>query len=152
MAQVFLGIGTNIGNRRENIKKAIRLLREEGIKVEKISKIIETEPDGGPPQPKFLNAAVKIHTRLTAPGLLKKIKRIERDMGRVPNVRFGPRIIDLDILTFDNLVLKTKDLTIPHPRMWEREFVLKPLSSIIALSSLKRLKGNLKKRILKSKR
>ncbi len=137
MARVFIGIGSNIGDRKENIKKAIKLLGKEGCKIEKISKIIETVPVGGPPQPKFLNAAIKIKTDLSPPRLLNKLKKIEKVMGRKRTVRWGPRIIDLDILLYDKLTLKTKKLTIPHPRMWQREFVLKPLSSLVSLNKLK---------------
>lgn len=146
MTRVFLGIGTNIGRRQANIKKALTLLRQEGIGIEKVSKIIETDPIGGPPQPKYLNAVVSVNTCLSPRQLLKKIKKIENDMGRIKTARLGPRIIDLDILLYSNLVLESKDLTIPHPRMWERDFVLGPLSSLISLSSLKDLKVKVTKR------
>jgi 2-amino-4-hydroxy-6-hydroxymethyldihydropteridine diphosphokinase len=136
MAQVFIGLGSNLKDRAANIKKAIRLLKKEGIRIEKISKVIETKPVGGPAQANFLNAAIKIKTDLSPRKLLRTIKGIEHDMDRRPGVRFGPRLIDLDILLYDKLVLKSKTLTIPHPRMWGRSFVLEPLSSLISRKAL----------------
>lgn len=140
MAKVFIGLGSNIGDRKSNIKKAIKLLSNNGIRIVRLSKIIETKPQGGPPQPKFLNAAMSIRTELKPRELLKKLKRIEKEMGRVKGVRFGPRIIDLDILFYGDLRLKTKHLEIPHPRIWERQFVYGPLRSIISASRLKKFK------------
>jgi 2-amino-4-hydroxy-6-hydroxymethyldihydropteridine diphosphokinase len=130
MAKVFLGIGSNIGNREKNIRSALDLLNKQGILVKKVSKIIRTKPIGGPSQGYFLNAAARIKTNFSPFILLKKLKNIEKVMGRTRGIRFGPRIIDLDILVYDNLKLKSKKLIIPHPRMWQREFVLKPLRSI----------------------
>lgn len=132
MVVCYLGIGSNLGNRRNNIKKALDYLaKTKGIKIEKTSRIYETEPVGGPAQGKFLNAAIKIKTSLTPQLLLKTIKKIEKDLGRRKTVRFGPREIDLDILLYGNEVIKRRDLAIPHPRMFEREFVLRPLRDII---------------------
>jgi 2-amino-4-hydroxy-6-hydroxymethyldihydropteridine diphosphokinase len=141
MPLVFLSLGSNIGDRKSNIKKAIELLKDEGIKIGRLSKIIETKPQGGPPQPKFLNAVISIRTELPPRGLLKTIKRIEKKMGRFKGVRFGPRVIDLDILLYGDLKLKSKQLEIPHPRMWERQFVLRPLYSLISPSKLKKIRG-----------
>jgi len=132
MVVCYLGIGSNLGNRRNNIKKALDYLaKTKGIKIEKASRIYETEPVGGPAQGKFLNAAIKIKTSLAPQLLLKSIKKIEKDLGRRKTVRFGPREIDLDILLYGNKVIKRRNLAIPHPRMFEREFVLKPLREII---------------------
>jgi len=132
MVVCYLGIGSNLGNRRNNIKKALDYLaKTKGIKIEKTSRIYETEPVGGPAQRKFLNAAIKIKTSLTPQLFLKIIKKIEKDLGRRKTVRFGPREIDLDILLYGNKIIKRRDLTIPHPRMFEREFVLKPLREIV---------------------
>ena len=132
MVVCYLGIGSNLGNRRKNIKKALDYLaKTKGIKIEKTSRIYETEPVGGPAQRKFLNAAIKIKTSLTPQLFLKIIKKIEKDLGRRKTVRFGPREIDLDILLYGNKIIKRRDLTIPHPRMFEREFVLKPLREIV---------------------
>lgn len=128
----FLGIGSNIGNRTENIKKAISSLRKvEGVKVEKVSKIYQTNPKGGPPQRRFLNGALKISTDLAPAMLLKTLKEIEKKLGRKKTVRFGPRAIDLDILLYANKKINQRNLKIPHPRMKKRKFVLKPLKEIL---------------------
>jgi len=132
MVFCYLGIGSNLGNRRENIKKALDYLaKTKGIKVEKTSRIYETKPVGGPPQNKFLNAAVKIRTSLAPQTLFKTIKKIEKQLRRKKRARNYPREIDLDILLYAAKVIKIKGLVIPHPRMFEREFVLKPLREII---------------------
>ena len=128
----FLGIGSNIGNRRRNIKKAVLVLKKStAIKVKEISKIYQTNPKGGPPQRRFLNGAIKIDTILTPVKLLKILKKIEKDVGRKKSVRFGPRVIDLDILLYADKKINRKDLKIPHPRMNKRKFVLKPLKEIL---------------------
>ncbi|MBU2541105.1 MAG: 2-amino-4-hydroxy-6-hydroxymethyldihydropteridine diphosphokinase [Candidatus Omnitrophica bacterium] len=137
MTLVYLGLGSNIGNRRENIKRALSLLNKDGLKIREVSKLIETEPVGLRQQRKFLNAVACLSTELSPIKLLRKVKRIEKEMGRKSSVRFGPRIIDLDILIYGNLKLKSKELTIPHPRMHKRDFVLKPLSSLTKLSHLR---------------
>lgn len=133
MAVSYLGIGSNLGNRRENIKSALRRInRLKGTKIIQTSKIIETDPVGGPKnQPKFLNAALKIKTGLSALDLLKELKHIEKKIGRVKAVRYGPRAIDLDILFYDNKVVRRKGLKIPHPKVFQRGFVLRPLQEII---------------------
>lgn len=133
MATVFLGIGSNLGARRRNIKLAIKKINSlEGTKTIKLSKIIETKAMGGPAnQPKYLNAALKIETVLTPSLLLRGLKKIELELGRKKAVRWGPRIIDLDILFYADKVINTKTLKIPHPRICERDFVLKPLAEII---------------------
>ncbi len=132
MVVCYLAIGSNLGNRSDNIKKALGYLaKTKGIIVEKASRIYETEPQGAPPQDKFLNAAIKIKTSLKPRVLLKTIKKIEKHLGRRKTVRFGPREIDLDILLYANKIIKEDGLIIPHPRMFEREFVLKPLREII---------------------
>ena len=132
MVVCYLGVGSNLGNRRKNIKKALDyLVKTKGIKIEKASRIYETKAVGGVPQGKFLNAAVKIKTSLTPQLLLEALKKIEKDLGRKNTVRWGAREIDLDILLYGNKVTKRKNLVIPHPRMFEREFVLKPLREII---------------------
>lgn len=132
MVTCYLGIGSNLGSRRNNIKKALEYLKNtKGIKVEKASRIYETKAQGGPPQGKFLNGVIRIKTSLSPSTLLKILKKIEKDLGRAKTVRFGPRPIDLDILIYGDRIIKTKTLQIPHPRMFEREFVLRPLREII---------------------
>ncbi len=130
MSTAYIGIGSNLGNREENCGRAIALLIEHGVTVTKRSSMIETEPWGVEDQPKFINMAVEIETSLTPEELLTFLKRTETDIGRQPGLRWGPRMIDLDILLYDDLVLKTPDLEIPHPRIAERDFVLKPLAEI----------------------
>lgn len=133
MAICYLGIGSNLGDRSKNIKLAVKEINAlKSTKVIKQSKIIETEPIGGPAgQGKFLNAALKIKTGLSPPMLLKKLKDIEKELGRKETVRNGPRTIDLDILFYGDKIIKKKNLVVPHPRMFKRDFVLKPLSEII---------------------
>lgn len=131
MATVFLGIGTNIGDRRQNIAAALRLLRDSGVTVVRSSTLIETDPVGGPAgQGRYLNGALQTTTELAPHDLLACLKRIEKEMGRAECVRNAPRIIDLDILLYDNLEMRTPDLTIPHPRMFERDFVMRPLREL----------------------
>ncbi|MBM3253081.1 MAG: 2-amino-4-hydroxy-6-hydroxymethyldihydropteridine diphosphokinase [Candidatus Omnitrophica bacterium] len=130
--RVFLGIGTNLGNRYKNIKKAIILLKKmPDTIVKKISGLYETIPMGGPKQKNFINGVIKIETRLPPLKLLKYLKNIEKVLGRKKMVKNGPRPIDLDILFYGDEVINSKKLKIPHSRMFEREFVLKPLRDII---------------------
>jgi 2-amino-4-hydroxy-6-hydroxymethyldihydropteridine diphosphokinase len=133
MVTCYLGIGSNLGNRRKNIKLAIQKISAlKDTEVIKSSRMIETEPVGGPVgQGKFLNAALKIRTNFSASALLKKLKSIEKQLARKKTVRNGPRTIDLDILFYGGRIINSKNLTIPHPRVFEREFVIKPLLEII---------------------
>ena len=132
MVVCYLGVGSNLGKRSRNIKKALDyLVKTKDIKLEKVSRIYETQSQGGPPQGKFLNAAVKIKASLSPQTLLKALKKIEKDVGRKKTVRFGPREIDLDILLYADRTIKQKNLVVPHPRMFERDFVLMPLREII---------------------
>ena len=132
MTTAYLGLGSNLGDRRSLLDAALAALRAHPrIRVTAVSSYIETEPVGGPPgQGRFLNATAQIETDLAPPALLSELKRIERNLGRREWTRWGPREIDLDILLFGNQMLRTKDLTIPHPRMRERRFVLEPLAEI----------------------
>jgi 2-amino-4-hydroxy-6-hydroxymethyldihydropteridine diphosphokinase len=131
MKEVFIGVGSNLGDRKRNIKKAIKLLESnKRIKIEKISSLIETEPQGGPPQGKYLNGVIKIKTDLTADDLLCFLQEIEKKLKRIRLVKNGPRTIDLDILLYGEEKIDQENLKIPHPRMFEREFVLKPLFEI----------------------
>lgn len=129
----FIGLGSNLGNRRENIKKAIQKINcLKATKVIKVSSIIETDPEGGPlGQPKFLNCAAKIKTALSSFEFLEKIKIIEKELGRKKTVRFGPRVIDLDILFYGTKFIKSAKLNIPHKKVFQRDFVLKPLVEIL---------------------
>lgn len=134
MVTCYLGIGSNLGNRRENIKQALQKLNAlKATKVILLSKIIETEPVGGPSgQTKFLNAALKIKTSIGPLILLKKLKEIEKELGRTNGyISNGPRTIDLDILFYGDKVMNRKDLKIPHPKAFGREFVTMPLWGIL---------------------
>jgi len=133
MAICYLGIGTNLGKRKENIRLAINKVNAlKNTRVLKKSKVVESLAVGGPAgQGKFLNAVLKIDTQLSALMLLKKLKEIESLMGRKKTVRFGPRVIDLDILLYADKVINSRQLTIPHPRMFGRDFVIKPLMEIL---------------------
>ena len=124
----FLSLGSNLGNREENLDMALKLLSER-MRMGKVSSIYDTEPIGNVSQPRFLNLACEVFTRLTPEGLLALCKGIERKMGRYS--RSGePRVIDIDILLYGETVLETRDLVIPHPKMAERSFVLVPLAEI----------------------
>jgi 2-amino-4-hydroxy-6-hydroxymethyldihydropteridine diphosphokinase len=131
-ATVYLGLGSNLGDRHDYLHRAINALRQiPEIKVEIVSSFRETEPIGGPPgQPRFLNAVAQIRTDLTVHALLEDALRIEQDLGRVRSERWGPRIIDIDILMYSDLVHHDPTLTLPHPRMHERAFVLEPMAEI----------------------
>ncbi|MDP2921511.1 MAG: 2-amino-4-hydroxy-6-hydroxymethyldihydropteridine diphosphokinase [Candidatus Omnitrophota bacterium] len=127
----YIGIGSNIGDRQGYIDNALRKLKEEkAIRVNKVSSIHETEPVGGPAQGKYLNGAIEIETKLKPKELLKKLQAIENELGRKRTVKNGPRTIDLDILLYGDESIDEPDLKIPHPRMREREFVMKPLKEI----------------------
>lgn len=130
MPIAYLGIGSNLGERRNNCLIALRLLAEKGIIIRKASSFYETEPWGIKEQPDFINMAAEVETDLPPDELHKVIKGIEREMGRKETFRWGPRIIDIDILLYNDMIYESADLRIPHPLMHEREFVLEPLSEI----------------------
>ena len=130
MAIIYLGLGSNLGDRRENIQRALGLLEENNVSVEKISTIIETKPVGGVLQGDFLNAVLKGQTDLSPRDLLALTQAIENKVGREKTVPNGPRTIDIDILLYADQEINTPELTIPHPRMLERDFVMIPLKEI----------------------
>jgi 2-amino-4-hydroxy-6-hydroxymethyldihydropteridine diphosphokinase len=130
MSLIHIGIGSNLGNRKENCIEAVRRLRESGLKIVRQSSMIETEPAGVRDQPRFINMAVEAETGLSPEQLLQLLKEIEQTMGRQDSVRWGPRLIDLDILFYDDLVLDSEALKIPHPLLHKRDFVLIPLNEI----------------------
>jgi 2-amino-4-hydroxy-6-hydroxymethyldihydropteridine diphosphokinase len=132
MARVFVGIGSNQGDRLQRISDAARALgATAGVQVVQMAPIIETEPMGGPPQGPYLNTAVELSTALTPQQLLATLQAIERRLGRAPSAqRWAPRPIDLDLLLYDDRVVNDPQLTIPHPRMHERRFVLEPLAQL----------------------
>lgn len=130
ISKAFIGIGSNLGNRVENCDNAINLLKTSGISVLKRSAMIETKPWGVTDQPEFINMVIEIETDLLPDALLALLKKMERTVGRTDTVRWGSRVIDLDILLYGDYVLKTPQLEIPHPLISEREFVLRPLAEI----------------------
>ncbi|MGQ9607936.1 MAG: 2-amino-4-hydroxy-6-hydroxymethyldihydropteridine diphosphokinase [bacterium] len=131
MSTIYIGLGSNLGNKKENIRQALSLLNEvEGITIVKISSFYETEPVGYEDQNWFINAVAQIETSFSPQEILKIFKEIEQKIGREESIRWGPRKIDLDILFYDQLVYKSNDLIIPHPRLHERAFVLVPLAEI----------------------
>ena len=130
MAVVYLGLGSNIGDRAGYIQSAVDELEARGVHIQQCSSIIETDPVGGPPQEKYLNAVVKCVTILSPEELLETVREVETFLGRVRNVKDGPRTIDVDILLYDQIQMDAPMLTIPHPRMFSRDFVLIPLKEI----------------------
>lgn len=130
MATAYLCLGSNLGEREKNLTQALSLLSQE-INLEKVSPVYETKPVGYKEQPLFLNLACQIITDLNPRELLRLAKTIERKMGRAPGRQINsPRLIDIDILFYDNRIIETQDLTIPHPRLPQRAFVLIPLADI----------------------
>lgn len=128
---VFIALGSNLGDREAYLEQAVEELRAvDSIALVKESSIIETDPVGGPPQDRFLNQVVEIETTLSPDTLLAEMQRVERTLGRIRREKWGPRTIDLDILLYGNKVVCRPGLQIPHPRMHERTFVLKPLCEI----------------------
>ncbi|MEA3475605.1 MAG: 2-amino-4-hydroxy-6-hydroxymethyldihydropteridine diphosphokinase [Candidatus Cloacimonadota bacterium] len=128
---VFIGIGSNLGNREGNIKKAILKISElPQTSIVTTSSIINTKPIGKAGQPDFLNCVIKIETNFNAQKLLTQLKKIESDMGRIRGEKWGPRIIDLDILFFNDEIINTKNLQIPHPEILKRKFILTSLKEI----------------------
>jgi 2-amino-4-hydroxy-6-hydroxymethyldihydropteridine diphosphokinase len=127
-----VGLGSNLGDRRATLEGAIAALaRTSGVHVQKVSSFHETEPVGGPPgQGKYLNAVAVIETDLDAHGLLRVLQGIEAQFGRVRSVRWGERTLDLDLLLFGDEIISTLGLTVPHPRLRVRRFVLEPLAEV----------------------
>jgi 2-amino-4-hydroxy-6-hydroxymethyldihydropteridine diphosphokinase len=127
----FIGIGSNLGDREANLRKAVELLSEEdGIHVVAASEIRETDPVGPVEQGPFLNGAVRIETDLAPRELLERLLAVEQRLGRVRRERWGPRTIDLDLLLYGDDVVNEPGLTVPHPRLHERRFALEPLSDL----------------------
>lgn len=129
MATVYLGLGTNLGDRARNLRQALAALAPQ-ITVTRLSTCYESEPAYVLDQPRFYNIAAQAETALTPLDVLRHLKRLEAELGRVASRRFGPRLIDLDLLLYDAVVLDTPELTLPHPRLAERAFVLVPLAEI----------------------
>ena len=128
--RVFLSLGSNHGDRAANLRRALEELGKVGVKVERASSLYKTEPVDFTPQAWFLNCVAEARTALMPMRLLNAVKSVERALGRRPGVSKGPRPIDIDILFYENVVVRTAALTIPHERMHERRFVLVPLREL----------------------
>lgn len=129
MATVYLAFGGNLGERVENLRRAVALLAPE-VTVQAVSPLYETAPAYVADQPRFVNGALRAETALPPRDLLRKLKAIEHEVGRRPGLRHGPRVVDLDILLYDDQVVAEADLEIPHVRIAERLFVLRPLADL----------------------
>lgn len=130
MAIAYIGIGSNLGNREANCLTAIKLIRDRGLTINKQSSMHETTPWGVEEQPGFINMAIEIETSLEPEKLLESLKCIEAEIGRQDSYRWGPRVIDLDILLYADIIINSPMLQIPHPLMHQRDFVLRPMSEI----------------------
>jgi 2-amino-4-hydroxy-6-hydroxymethyldihydropteridine diphosphokinase len=130
MKTVYLSLGSNVGDREEMLRAALRLLESPGLHVVRVSPVYETEPQDFKKQPWFLNLVAEIQTGLFPMQLLTRVRRIERELGRKRTVDKGPRSIDIDILLYGESVIDSEDLVVPHPRMTERRFVLQPLADL----------------------
>lgn len=130
MTDVYLSLGSNMGNREGYLKKALYELSKRSMVIKSVSPIYETEPIGYKEQGKFLNIAILVETKLSPHELLNTINSVENSLGRERIIRWGPRTIDIDILLYGAKSLNDNDLIIPHQRMWERAFVLIPLKDI----------------------
>ena len=136
--KLYLSLGSNLGDRAENLRRAIALIGERVGTVQRVSSFIETEPWGFESKNRFLNAAVMVQTTLSTEECLKQTQKIEREMGRKLKSKNGiyhDRPIDIDLLLYGDLKLSTPKLTIPHPRMHERDFVMIPLREILSVTS-----------------
>lgn len=130
-ALAYLGLGSNLGDRLRHLQLAVDgLASTEGIQVSGVSGVYETDPVGGPPQPDYLNAVVAVRTSLSSRRLLEVAKRLEQEAGRAPGERNAPRPLDVDVLLVGSERVDEEDLTVPHPRLAERHFVLAPLADV----------------------
>jgi 2-amino-4-hydroxy-6-hydroxymethyldihydropteridine diphosphokinase len=132
VTRTYLGLGSNLGDRVAHLRRAVELLGERDVRVVRSSRVYETDPVGGPAQHDYLNAVIEGETDLDADGLLGACRSVEDTMGRVRSERWGPRVIDVDVLTYGRKEIDTPDLQVPHPRMHERAFVLVPLLELDA--------------------
>lgn len=130
MNRVYISFGSNIGDRYGAVSDAFELIEENGMKILLKSQIIETEPYGYEDQPSFINGALLVETELSCREVLTRLLTIEKNLGRVRKFKWGPRIIDLDIIFFNEEIYDEEDLKVPHPDMQNRNFVLKPLNDI----------------------
>lgn len=130
MKTAYLSLGSNLDDREGNLRRALEMLASPEIRVTRVSSIYETEPQDVRHQPWFLNLVAEIETSLFPMQLLNRIQKIEKELGRKRIVAKGPRTIDIDVVLFGNFVIDTPQLTVPHPRMQDRRFVLEPLAEL----------------------
>lgn len=130
MSIMWLGLGSNLGDRADALGWALGRLSEGGVEVQAVSGLYATAPQGVEDQPEFMNAACRVVTDLDPPGMLALAKRLEAEAGRVDGPRWGPRPLDIDLLAWDGGTWEAPDLTIPHPRLHERRFALHPLVEV----------------------
>lgn len=132
MTEAYLGLGSNLGDRAANLWEAVRRLADApGCEVQRLSRLYETEPVGPQDQGWFVNAVLRLGTERSPQELLDAVKQIERDMGREPAERWGPRLIDIDLLLYGQETVASDDLVVPHPELWKRRFVLAPLLDVL---------------------
>ena len=148
MVTVYLGLGSNMGDRQEHLNRALDFLSQR-LRVVQVSSVYDTEPVGNPEQPRFLNLVCQVSTGLEPMALLTLVKGIESKLGRLPSTSNAPRPIDMDILFYGDQVIETPKLTIPHPRLTERTFVLIPLAEI-APDLVHAVNGKTVKELMKS--
>ena len=127
----YVGLGSNVGNKIANCARALTELSSPDISIQRVSSLYKTDPVGYVDQERFVNGVVEVCTELSIRSLLERVKIIEKNMGRKTGVRWGPRVIDLDILLYGSEVCESEDLVIPHPRLHERRFVLVPLVELV---------------------
>ena len=130
MITVYIALGSNLGEREENLRTAILHFPDVGIRIKRVSSVYETEPVDFLDQDWFLNACALAWTSLAPEALLERLKALEVELGRVSGERWGPRLIDIDLIAYDDIALKTERLTLPHPELFNRAFVLVPLAEI----------------------
>lgn len=130
MATVFLLLGSNLGDLEKNLQRACDALEAIGIMILKRSHVCRTKPWGDVAQPDFLNRVIEVHCSFTPAELIVKLKEIERRLGRKPNRRWGPRVIDIDILFYDQRVVQDVGLTIPHPEFFRRSFAIRLMAEV----------------------
>ena len=130
MKGIYVALGSNLGDRAGNLARALQLLAARGVQVKQVSNFLETRPYGVTDQPDFLNAVIRVETRLAPEQLLHILLEVEKLMGRIRKRHWGERNIDLDLLLYDGLIYQSATLILPHPDMFNREFVLAPLAQL----------------------